>query len=207
MALLRRFLVTSIGSLGQTAFAVGVTALQEVVLRATLVQRDTWLRARTGRDQLEGAALERQRLVWACSINASMVAELVSIVLAGGMVVLFEPHRFAVNFGYAAEAGALDVGAVLVAVAMQFAAEWPVDVVGLHFESRQGLPVLRHFGRFTTPETVAYYMVSVWIALHIALWAYKTAPNWLMCDADAPCACAAEAGFELYAEAGVCSGN
>ena len=196
MALLRRFLVTSIGSLAITAVAVGVTALQEVTLRATIVARDSWLRRALHKKELDGAALERQKLVWACSINASMVAELVSIVLAGVMTVAFERHRFAVNFGYA---DPVDAVAVFTSVAMQLAAEWPVDVAGLRLEQRQGLPVLRHFERFVEPRMLLSYLVGVLYAIHATLWAYKTAPNFFLCDADDPCTCDPAAGFELYA--------
>ena len=174
MALLRRFLVTSIGDVATTAIAVGVTALQEVTLRATIVKRDTWLRRLVGHDALEGAALERQKRVWAASINASMVAELVSIVLAGVMTVAFERHRFALDFGYAA---AVDSTAVFASVAMQLAAEWPVDVVGLHFEREQGLPVMRHFERFVELRMLVFYLSAVLFAVHVTIWAYKTAPK------------------------------
>ena len=73
LVLFRRFLIVDVGDGDVQVAAVLLTAIEEVLFRSTVVVRDEWLRRVMGKDELDDEAMARQRLMWATSINQSVV--------------------------------------------------------------------------------------------------------------------------------------
>ena len=73
LVLLRRFLIVDVGDGDMQVAAVLLTAIEEVLFRSTMVARDVWLRRVMGKDELDAEAMAWQRLMWATSINQSVV--------------------------------------------------------------------------------------------------------------------------------------
>ena len=134
----RRMMVGSIVDPTAQVVAIVLTALEEAVLRSTMVARDTYVaKLRDGRD-MTGPELEQQRRVWAASSASSMYIELVSIITCRVMYVLFHPHRFVINFGYSSAAMA-SVATMSVALFGEIVFEVIVDAFALDVESRNGI--------------------------------------------------------------------
>ena len=71
MVMIRRFLLTGIGSTAVTTLAVIMTGVEETFFRATLVQRDElFTRLFVGEKTVTEAQLARKRKLWASSINS-----------------------------------------------------------------------------------------------------------------------------------------
>ena len=72
------------------------TALEEAVLRCTMVYRDElWDWITGAKEELDEAELNWKRLVQTASAANSMRAEITSILVTRAVFMLFRPHRFA----------------------------------------------------------------------------------------------------------------
>ena len=68
-------MITGIGNVASTNLAVVLTSVEEIVLRATLKLRHDIFRALRGKPPLEGDMLRRQREVWSCAVNTTVMCE------------------------------------------------------------------------------------------------------------------------------------
>ena len=74
MVMIRRFLLTGIGTPTVSTIAIVLTGVEETFFRATLVSRDEWVRTTFfGGKELTAEQRANRNKVWACSINASMM--------------------------------------------------------------------------------------------------------------------------------------
>jgi len=137
--LYRRMMIGGIVDARFQVIAIVLTAVEEAVLRSTMVFRDTFFaKLLDGRDMTD-AELANQRRVWAASSASSMCIELVSIITARVIFVAFFSHRFVVNFGYTSDATMTGVATMVVAVFGEIVFEVVVDAFALDVEARHGI--------------------------------------------------------------------
>ena len=134
----RRMMIGAIVDPRTHVIAIVLTALEETVLRSTMVFRDTLVaKLRDGRD-MTSSELEQQRRVWAASSASSMYIEIVSIILCRVLFVVFYHHRFVVNFGYTSSA-MTGVAPMVIAAFGEIVFEVIVDAFAVDVESRNGV--------------------------------------------------------------------
>ena len=134
----RRMMIGAIVDARFQIIAIVLTAIEEAILRSTMVFRDTlFAKLSYGKDWTD-AELANQRRVWAASSASSMYIELVSIITARVMYVTFYSHRFVVNFGYSS-AATTGVATMVVAAFGELLFEVIVDAFAVHVESRNGI--------------------------------------------------------------------
>ena len=75
LVLTRRCMIMSVGDPSLTMVAIVFTAFEEVLLRATLVERDLWLRRIRRLPALSRREIKTVRIVELAAINNSMVIE------------------------------------------------------------------------------------------------------------------------------------
>ena len=80
--------------------AVVLTAVEEALLRSTMVFRDSFFRVLIGKKELSDAEFAFQRRRWAAATARSMYIEFVAIITSRVLYLAFRQHRFVVNFGY-----------------------------------------------------------------------------------------------------------
>ena len=73
--------------------AIIFTALEEALMRSTLVARDTFFAKLLGRPERSPAEHLCQREIWACSSAMGMYTEFTSIITSRVMYIAFRPHR------------------------------------------------------------------------------------------------------------------
>ena len=96
----RRFMLLNIGDVSSTMITIVFTSMEEAVMRAFLIEIDTYIRKIMGKPKLHGRTLELQRFVWSIDINQSSIAEFVAIIVSSFAYVLLKPHALAINLGY-----------------------------------------------------------------------------------------------------------
>ena len=89
-------MLLNIGDVSSTMITIVFTSMEEAVMRAFLVEIDTYIRKIMGKPKLHGQTLELQRFVWSIDINQSSIAEFVAIIVSSFAYVL-EPHALAIN--------------------------------------------------------------------------------------------------------------
>ena len=77
LGLVRRFLITNMGSYSLTNATILLTGGEELLQRTTMRERYNIYRRLSGKPPLKDELLERKKLVWACQINTSVVVEVV----------------------------------------------------------------------------------------------------------------------------------
>ena len=134
----RRMMIGAIADPSAQVVAIVLTALEEAILRSTMVLRDTFFAALRDGRKMTDPELELQRRVWAASSATSMYIEIVSIIVCRVMFVAFYHHRFVINFGYSSDAMA-GVTTMVVAAFGEIVFEVVVDAFALDVESRRGI--------------------------------------------------------------------
>ena len=71
-----------------------ISALEEAILRSTMIWRDTFFAHVLGYEELSAAELLLRRRMWAANAAMTMYTEIVSIVTSRVAYILFRKHRF-----------------------------------------------------------------------------------------------------------------
>ena len=126
--------------------AIVLTAIEEALSRATMVQRDKYLRRRSGKVDYTPKELDVQYAVWTMQIGNSMIIEVCAILIHAMCVVLFLPHRFVFNLGYGElEETGLAVFAMVLSTMLELVGELISDHLALRAEMNHGVPADTYF--------------------------------------------------------------
>ena len=165
-----------------------VVAVMELVFRATLIQREEWLRRRCSRAVSQRASILdslRVREFYTAAIASEMMVEVSAIVTSGAIVLAFWHQRLAFDISFSVgQHGGLAVGSILATMAIQLALEFGVDLVSARFEARV-LDLEYRSTPFRIAWTVAISVVVMWYALL----AFASQPRSRICPQDDPCTC------------------
>ena len=116
----RRSMLGAIRDPSAVVLAVLITAVEEAVLRSSMVYRDLFIRKVLGLAEMSDAELQFQRRMWAACSVMSMYTELVSIITSRVMYVAFRKHRFVFNFGYGFDSSDENMTSVTVLITSTF---------------------------------------------------------------------------------------
>ena len=126
--------------------AIVLTAIEEAISRATMVQRDKYLRRRSGKADYTTKELDIQHAVWTMQIGNSMIIEVCAILIHALCVVLFLPHRFVFNLGYGElEETGVAMSAVVLNTMLELVGELISDHLALRAEMNHGVPADMYF--------------------------------------------------------------
>ena len=135
-----------------TTLAIVLTAIEEGVTRATMVDRDTYFRRLAGKPDYTPNELAKQHIIWTAQTGNSMLIEVVAILTHAAAVQFFLPHRFIFNFGYGStEAEVNAVAVVLMSMTLELVGELITDHIAIHAETAHGVPVGRYFEMLSKP--------------------------------------------------------
>ena len=194
----RRCMMQSIGDKRLTIIAIVVTAVEEALLRATLVQRDLWFRRVRGQRSLTDAEQKVANIVEMAAINNSMLIELNAIFLARFMFVILEQDKYVVDLGYSVNGNEAAAGVLLVNLFLEVFGECAVDYVALWSEAQEGIPVHQYFEYLNKWSMVGFHAANTCATLGWAVWTFATVPTAMLCDsATDPCSCLPGA-FPMY---------
>ena len=165
-ALTTRFLVNNMQTLGGTIAVIVVQALVEVVLRQTVTKRDRWVFVHIGRHSNEQADRRFKNAHYLRNrgrvVLAEMVVEYVAILLCPTIMIMYEPYRRFINFGYKLNTP-LDLTVLMAATAAQLVSEIVVDSVCLYFEDKAGIPVLNEWNKLSRKKRWKIYVLGLGI--------------------------------------------
>ena len=123
--------------------AIIITAVEEALIRTTIVERDSFFLRLFGAEKPTAKEREYQKQVWAISICQSMTAEFCAIILSRSLYLLFRPHRYVFNLGYGGEG--LDSGLIVINLFLELSGEALIDILAVYTEVRAGLPLGKYF--------------------------------------------------------------
>ena len=184
----RRFMLLNIGDVSSTMITIVFTSMEEAVMRAFLIEIDTYIRKIMGKPKLHGRTLELQRFVWSIDINQSSIAEFVAIIVSSFAYVLLEPHALAINLGYK-HGEALLGGLAFVQLMLELLLEGFVDTAALWAESEHGIPIGAYFQYSESIYTWIFHQATAISALYLSLYAFARFPTVLSCSSDFICDC------------------
>ena len=87
---------TMLGAIRNPTMAVAAcifTALEEALLRSTMVYRDTFIAKLLRKPEPTAAEVIVQRKIWSAASAMSMYIEVTSIITSRAMYIMFRPHR------------------------------------------------------------------------------------------------------------------
>ena len=191
-----------------TTIAIVMTAIEECISRATMVDRDNFFRRRSGKADYTSNELAKQRIIWTAQTGNSMLIEVVAIVVHAASVHLFLPHRFIFNFGYgSSEDTEQTMSTIVVSMLLELVSELITDHVAIHAETAHGVPISRYFTLLSKTAFAVTQMGSLICATGIVLWTFSRIPTALFCDDPNPCSCldlgtgaSRGSNFEIYRE-------
>ena len=184
----RRFMLLNIGDVSSTMITIVFTSMEEAVMRAFLIEIDTYIRKIMGKPKLHGRTLELQRFVWSIDINQSSIAEFVAIIVSSFAYVLLEPHALAINLGYK-HGDALLGGLAFVQLMLELLLEEFVDTAALWAESEHGIPIGAYFQYSESIYTWIFHQATAISTLFLSLYAFARFPTILSCSSDFICDC------------------
>ena len=91
--LYRRIMLGAIRNPSVAVAACILTALEEALLRSTMVYRDNLFSRLLGQKEPNVAELILKRKIWSAASAMSMYIEITSILTSRGMYIMFRPHR------------------------------------------------------------------------------------------------------------------
>ena len=91
--LYRRIMLGAIRNPSVAVAACILTALEEALLRSTMVYRDNLFSWLLGQQEPNVAELILKRKIWSAASAMSMYIEITSILTSRGMYIMFRPHR------------------------------------------------------------------------------------------------------------------
>ena len=180
--------------------AIVLTAIEEAISRATMVQRDKYLRRRSGKGDYTTKELDIQHAVWTMQIGNSMIIEVCAILIHALCVVLFLPHRFVFNLGYGElEEIGVALSAVVLSTTLELVGELISDHLALRAEMNHGVPADTYFTHLHGGK-ILYQFGSLMSATGVVLWTFSRIPTAIFCASPDPCSCldGANTNFELY---------
>ena len=89
----RRIMLGAIRNPSVAVAACILTALEEALLRSTMVHRDTFIARLLGKTEPTAAEIIIQRKIWSAASAMSMYTEITSIITGRAMYIMFRPHR------------------------------------------------------------------------------------------------------------------
>ena len=182
-------MLLNIGDVSSTMITIVFTSMEEAVMRAFLVEIDTYIRKIMGKPKLHGRTLELQRFVWSIDINQSSIAEFVAIIVSSFAYVLLEPHALAINLGYK-HGEALLGGLAFVQLMLELLLEGFVDTAALWAESEHGIPIGAYFQYSDSIYTWIFHQSWCdFCTLFLSLYAFARFPTILSCSSDFICDC------------------
>ena len=180
--------------------AIVLTAIEEALSRATMVQRDMYLRRRSGKGDYTPKELDIQHAVWTMQIGNSMIIEVCAILIHALCVVLFLPHRFVFNLGYGElEETGLAVFAVVLSTMLELVGELVSDHLALRAEMNHGVPADKYFEHLHGGKLL-YQFSGLTCATGVVLWTFSRIPTAVFCESPDPCTCldGSITNFEMY---------
>lgn len=170
--------------------AIVLTAVEEGLARATMIDRDRFFRRRSGKGEYTPVELEKQHVIWTAQIGQSMVIEISAIIVHSLCVVLFLPHRFAFNLGYGeAESTGVALRVVLLSTMLELTGELLTDHMALWAEMEHGVPADTFFGYMNTKFHISQFFGALLLATGLVLWTFSRVPTAMFCDDVDPCSC------------------
>ncbi len=186
--------------------AIVLTAIEEALSRATMVQRDKYWRRRSRKGDYTPKELDIQHAVWTLQIGNSMIIEVCAILIHALCVVLFLPHRFVFNLGYGElEETGLAMFAVVLSTTLELVGELLSDHMALRAEMNHDVPADTYFLHLAGGK-ILYQFGALMFATGVALWTFSRIPTAVFCDSPDPCSCLDRANnnFEMYRSACAC---
>ena len=89
----RRVMLGAIRNPSVAVAACILTALEEALLRSTMVHRDTFIARLLSKPEPTAAEIIVQRKIWSAASAMSMYTEITSIITGRAMYIMFRPHR------------------------------------------------------------------------------------------------------------------
>ncbi len=190
--------------------AIVLTAIEEALSRATMVQRDEYFRRRSGKGDYTAKELDVQHVVWTMQIGNSMIIEVCAILIHALCVVLFIPHRFVFNLGYGElEETGLAVFAVVLSTMLELVGELLSDHIALRAEISHGVPADTYFEHLVGGKIV-FQFGALMGATGVVLWTFSRIPTAVFCGDPNPCSCLEESSntnFEMYRPVCACAAH
>ena len=194
-----------------TNLAIVLTAVEEGISRASMIERDRYFRRRSGKGDYSSVELAKQHVVWTAQIGQSMLIEISAILVHSLCVVLFLPHRFAFNLGYGETEGAgVALAVVLLNTLLELTGELLTDHMALRAEMEHGVPADSFFSYMTKKVDISKFFGSLLLATGVVLWTFSRVPTLAFCDSVDPCSCLNEeqtSNFEVYRAVCTCAAS
>ena len=192
-----------------TNLAIVLTAVEEGLSRASMIERDRYFRRRSGKGDYSPVELAKQHVVWTAQIGQSMLIEISAILVHSLCVVLFLPHRFAFNLGYGETEGAgVALAVVLLNTLLELTGELLTDHMALRAEMEHGVPADSFFSYLTKKVDILKFFGALLLATGVVLWTFSRVPTVAFCDSVDPCSCLNEeqtSNFEIYRAVCTCA--
>ena len=189
--------------------AIVLTAVEESLARASMIDRDVFFRRRSGKGEYTPVELAKQHVIWTAQIGQSMLIEISAIVVHSLCVVLFLPHRFAFNLGYGeAENTGIGLSVVLLSTLLELTGELLTDHMALRAEMEHGVPADTFFEYLNKNTHISKFGGALLLATGLVLWTFSRMPTAAFCDDVNPCSCLNDEGtsnFEIYRSVCTCT--
>ena len=191
-----------------TTLAIVLTAIEECISRATMVDRDDFFHKWAGKAPLTPSELAERRIIWAVQTGNSMIIEIVAIIVHTVSLYFFLPHRFVFNLGYGStEDEGQAVAAMVLSMLLELLGELITDHIAIYAETAHGVPIVRYFELLSKSAFAALQVGSLVCATGVSLWTFSRIPSATFCDSPDPCSCldlsssSGGSNFEIYREA------
>ena len=191
-----------------TTLAIVLTAIEECILRATMVDRDDFFHKWAGKAPLTSDELAERRIIWAVQTGNSMIIEIVAIIVHTVSLYFFLPHRFVFNLGYGStEDEGQAMAAMVLSMLLELLGELITDHIAIYAETAHGVPIVRYFELLSNSAFVALQVGSLVCATGVSLWTFSRIPSATFCNSPDPCSCldlsssSGGSNFEIYREA------
>ena len=161
--MMRRSMLMVIQDPTAIVLAIVCSALEEAILRSTMVSRDLFFRQLLGKSEISDVELLYLRRTWAASIVMTMYTEFTAIITSRVMYIVFRQHRFILNLGYGFDSNDSGMTAATVLVFSAFIElvfEGVVDAYALGIEWRNGVDV-KVFWRMWEANASAFWFLAL----------------------------------------------